>query len=146
MSRKPISAEIQARLLAESRRRCAICFGLNGALNVKRGQLAHLDKDPSNSSPENIIFLCLEHHDEYDSSTSQSKNLTKGEILEYQKQLRAELERRWTAGELITSPPTSILNIVLNVKNVGGAGGAGGLFGGGGGGGGAAGGSGGNGG
>lgn len=138
MNRKAIPKEVQARLLAESRRRCAVCYGLEHDLQVKRGQLAHLDKDPSNSNPENIIFLCFPHHDEYDSTTRQSKNLTQGEILTYHTQLVAELERQWSSGEFSAPPPPSPISVVLNVQNTGGAGGAGGMFGGGGGGGGAA--------
>jgi len=45
-------------------------------LQVKKGQLAHLDRSPANDAPDNPLFLCLAHDDEYDSRTSQSKNLT----------------------------------------------------------------------
>jgi uncharacterized membrane protein YgcG len=146
MNRKAIPKDVQARLLAESRRRCAVCYGLEHDLRVKRGQLAHLDQDSSNSNPENIVFLCFDHHDEYDSTTRQSKKLTHGEILTYHRQLIAELERQWSSGEFSAPPPPPPISVVLNIQNIGGAGGAGGTFGGGGGGGGAASGSGGDGG
>lgn len=137
MSRAAISPEVQARILAESRRRCAICFGLDRDLERKKGQIAHLDQDSSNSSADNLVFLCLDHHDEYDSKTSQTKGITRLEILEYRTQLRSELERRWATGNLTAPPLPSPISLVMNVNNVGGAGGAGGIFGGGGGGGGA---------
>jgi hypothetical protein len=54
---------------------------------LKAGQIAHLDRNSSNSAADNLAFLCLEHHDEYDSRTSQRKGLTPGEV----KQMRAEL-------------------------------------------------------
>ena len=137
MSRKAIPPEVQARVLAESRRRCAVCYGLSRDLQVKRGQLAHLDQDPSNNKQTNIVFLCFDHHDEYDSTTRQSKGLTLAEILAYHRQLVDELERQWSTGEFSAPPSPAQISIVLNVQNAGGPGGAGGIFGGGGGGGGA---------
>lgn len=145
MTRRVIPEEVQTRLLAESRRRCAICYGLHHDLRSKRGQLAHLDHDPSNNNPENIAFLCFDHHDEYDSKTSQSKKLSMGEVLAYHKQLVAELERQWSLGEFSAPAPPSPISVVLNIQNTGGRGGDGGFFGGGGGGGGASGGGGGGG-
>ena len=143
MNRKAVPAEVQAKLLAESRRRCAVCYAMKGDLEEKRGQIAHLDQEPSNNKPENLIFLCFDHHDIYDSTTRQSKNFTHTELVTYREQLIAELERRWTSGEYVSSPKPASISLVLNVQNSGGAGGAGGLFGGGGGGGGAPGGDGG---
>jgi uncharacterized membrane protein YgcG len=137
MSRARISPEVQARVLAESRRRCAVCYGLNNDASKKKGQIAHLDQDAANNSESNLIFLCFDHHDDYDSTTRQAKGLTQLELLEYRSQLIAELERRWASGDLDASPSQSPISIVLNVSASGGAGGAGGMFGGGGGGGGA---------
>ena len=37
-------------------------FYLDGDLDEKIGQIAHLDKNPSNSAEDNIAFLCLLHH------------------------------------------------------------------------------------
>jgi hypothetical protein len=45
-------------------------------LNEKLGQIAHLDKDPSNAAEDNLAFMCLVHHALYDSRTSQHKNYT----------------------------------------------------------------------
>jgi hypothetical protein len=66
-----------------SGRRCCLCFGLSGDFSQKRGQIAHLDKNPSNANPDNLVFLCLDHHDQYDSRTSQSKGITIHEIRYY---------------------------------------------------------------
>jgi hypothetical protein len=137
MSRPKIPPEIQARILADSRRRCAICFGLNRDLDRKPGQLAHLDHNAKNNVPENLVFLCMPHHDEYDSRTSQSKGFTKQEVELYRVELISELERLWAEVGLEAPQIPVTPTIVFNVSNVGGAGGAGGLFGGGGGGGGA---------
>jgi hypothetical protein len=56
-------------------------------VEVKTGQIAHLDRDRSNSTADNLAFLCLVHHDHYDSRTSQSKNLTVGEVKAYRTEL-----------------------------------------------------------
>jgi hypothetical protein len=91
-NRKSIPKDISVSILTRSRRRCALCFGLRGDLQEKKGQIAHLDQNPANSAENNLIYLCLEHHDQYDSSTSQSKGLTKDELLAYQVKLYLAIE------------------------------------------------------
>ena len=76
MPRQKVPQSTQTEVIMASRRRCCICFGLEIDVVRKRGQIAHLDGDPSNNDFENLAFLCLEHHDEYDGRTSQSKGLT----------------------------------------------------------------------
>lgn len=87
MSRPKVPVETQTRVITLSRRRCALCFGLEGDLSVKRGQIAHLDHNPSNNELDNVVFLCLPHHDEYDSPTSQSKGLQLKEVKIYRESL-----------------------------------------------------------
>jgi hypothetical protein len=77
--RKPVPDDIQQRIFDRSRRRCALCFHFNNDRTQKHGQLAHLDRDPSNFAEDNLVFLCLPHHDEYDTKRRQTKNLTIGE-------------------------------------------------------------------
>lgn len=79
-------------VLKKSRRRCCLCFGLNYDSMKKRGQIAHLDHDPANSNPENLAFLCLDHHDEYDSKTSQSKSIQINEVKAYRDDLYQYIE------------------------------------------------------
>lgn len=70
-----------------SKRRCAFCFGLERDLAQKDGQIAHIDRDHSNPEFDNLAFLCLEHHNQYDSKTSQSKGLASRELKAYQLRL-----------------------------------------------------------
>jgi len=56
-------------------------------MSRKRVQFAHIDRDPSNSTAENLAPLCLDHHDEYDSRPSQSKGITQHELRSYKDQL-----------------------------------------------------------
>lgn len=74
-NRKKIPVEVQKQVLLKSRRRCCLCFWLDGVDEVVKGQIAHLDQDASNNTFENLAFLCFEHHDEYDSRPNVSKGL-----------------------------------------------------------------------
>lgn len=77
MAKRPkIPTSVQTAVLTESRRRCCLCFHLDGDDSEKPGQIAHLDHDPTNNAEDNLAWLCLPHHDRYDSRTSQSKGLT----------------------------------------------------------------------
>jgi hypothetical protein len=77
-----------------SKRRCALCFHMRGDLSQKKGQIAHLDGDRSNFAEGNLIWLCLDHHDDYDTTTSQSKNFTIAEV----KKARADLDQAIADG------------------------------------------------
>ena len=79
--RKKIQQGVETQVLIESRRRCCLCFHLNGKLDANnKGQIAHIDRNRANNSEPNLAYLCLEHHDEYDSRTSQSKGITPDEL------------------------------------------------------------------
>ena len=106
MARKTIPEEIQSNVLLKSRRRCCLCFWLKGEDEVKKGQLAHLDGNNENSNEENLVFLCLEHHDEYDSTPRLSKGLRQREVKKWRDELYKEMEYRFCS---ITSGPLSIL-------------------------------------
>jgi hypothetical protein len=81
-----------AEVLEKSGRRCCLYYGLYGDLEVKRGQIAHLDHNYQNNNIDNLAFLCLKHHDEYDSRTSQSKGWTITEAKRYRTMLYKEIE------------------------------------------------------
>lgn len=90
-NRKPIPAQLETYVILASARRCALCFGFEGDLTRKKRQIAHIDQDSSNADETNLVYLCFEHHDEYDSSTSQSKGITQAELREYNRRLRAAI-------------------------------------------------------
>lgn len=81
--RKKLKITVERNILINCKRRCALCFGLNGDVGIKTGQIAHIDKNKNNDSEDNLLFLCLFHHDIYDSITSQSKNFTRSELVHY---------------------------------------------------------------
>lgn len=95
MSRPSVPTEIRNRVLVDCRRRCCICYGLHRDTERKRGQIAHLDRNRANNSLDNLAFLCLEHHDEFDGRTSQSKGLTPQEVRQFRKEPHEAIERLW---------------------------------------------------
>ena len=57
MARVTIPPEVIADVLVTSRRRCCVCFALSNDKEEKRGQVAHLDRDATNSARDNLVFL-----------------------------------------------------------------------------------------
>lgn len=92
-------------VLLKSRRRCCLCFGLKSDQGVKKGQIAHLDHDPANDRQDNLAFLCLKHHDQYDSTTSQSKSLRIGEVKAYREELYQFLASSKLQGSKTSGKP-----------------------------------------
>mgnify|MGYP002784177554 CR=1 FL=1 len=87
MTRKAISKVTQAGIVIKSKRRCALCVGLDGNTSERLGQIAHLNGDHSDNRFENLVWLCLEHHDKLDSKTSQTKNYTQLEAKNHRDRL-----------------------------------------------------------
>jgi hypothetical protein len=93
--RTSIPTATETLVLMASARRCALCFGFNGDLARKKGQIAHIDQIASNAEEKNLVYLCIEHHDEYDSTTSQVKGITEAELRAYKERLVCSV----TSGE-----------------------------------------------
>ncbi|MBD1899941.1 GUN4 domain-containing protein [Trichocoleus sp. DQ-A3] len=108
MGRKPIPPSIEIEVLTQSARRCCICFGLYQKFDVIKGQIAHLDHDNTNNKLDNLAFLCLDCHDEYDSKTSQGKGLTLQEVKRYRKLLYQEITKLRSLRT--TQAPASIID------------------------------------
>jgi hypothetical protein len=85
--RKAIGRSTEQEVLVLSKRRCCVCYALNSDAGEKKGQIAHLDSNAARSDFDNLVFLCLDHHDSYDSSSSQAKGLRPGEVREYRQDL-----------------------------------------------------------
>lgn len=104
-TRAPIARATEQRVLIASRRRCCLCLFLCNLDEVRKGQIAHLNHDAGESRFENLVFLCLEHHDEYDGKTSQSKGFTPEEVKEYRDRLyhrHGEIAK--TAATVVSDP------------------------------------------
>jgi Uncharacterized protein conserved in bacteria (DUF2321) len=85
--RRKLPPTTERQILLSSGRRCCICWGLDHKIATVRGQIAHLDHDRNNHDADNLAFLCLPHHDEYDSTPSQSKGLSRDEVRRYRASL-----------------------------------------------------------
>jgi hypothetical protein len=85
---------IESVVLERSRRRCAFCWGLEFDLGVKDVQIAHIDGDPSNNAIDNLVALCLVHHNQYDTTPRQTKRLTPTEAKRYRDQLYDILRKK----------------------------------------------------
>jgi len=97
-SRVPIPPAVRDEVLRRCKRRCCMCYGLNGVLQIKDGQIAHLDRDSSNASIDNLAFLCLECHAVYDKKSNRVLSYTPGELKYYRDMLYAALGQdrvRW---------------------------------------------------
>ena len=78
--RKRIPAPEETEVLARSRRKCCLCAHHELRFDVRPGQIHHIDGDPKNHRLENLVWLCLEHHDKCQSSSPIAKGYTKREI------------------------------------------------------------------
>src|SRR5690348_13611853 len=45
--RKHVPSDVEVRVLEKSKRRCCLCFSLDGDFKEKEGQIAHLDRNPA---------------------------------------------------------------------------------------------------
>jgi hypothetical protein len=91
--RKKIPGKVETAVLTKSRRRCCLCFGLHGDATEKGGQLAHLDRDPSNRAFDNLAWLCLDHHNSYDSKAQQAKGYTISEVKRHRNKMYLALAK-----------------------------------------------------
>jgi hypothetical protein len=85
MRRKRFPKTVESEVLFKCRRRCALCFGLDGDTTEKEGQVAHIDRNPANAVLENAAFLCTKHHSRYDSRSKQTKGFVPDELRSYQR-------------------------------------------------------------
>ena len=95
MSRKAIPDDVQNSILTKSRRRCCLCFWLDGRDEVQKGQIAHLDQNNENAEEDNLAFLCFDHHDEYDGVPRLAKGLREREVRHWRDELYREMEYRF---------------------------------------------------
>lgn len=122
--RTQLSKNIETEVLVACRRRCCLCYFLRDMNEPKKGQIAHINKNRTQSVFSNLVYLCLEHHDEFDSSTSQSKGFTSEEVKRYRDNLYKKLgtERSLSSNkneyELVDAPNPRKLNENLIDRNL----------------------------
>jgi len=122
MTRKSIPERTELNVLLKSARKCCLCAHFNRDFSVKKGQVAHIDRDNSNNAEENLAFLCLPCHDEYDSLPSQSKRIQPGELIEAKRLVEAHcssLKGLRTSVEIsVRVQPSVFSNLELSLQHV----------------------------
>lgn len=89
-NRSHIPRDIAANVAMLVRRRCCLCWHLDDKKDARKGQIAHLNRKRDDHRLSNLVWLCLDHHDDYDGRTSQSKNYMELEVRRYRNLLIKE--------------------------------------------------------
>src|SRR5271155_4843846 len=105
--RKTVPSKNMTAVLVKSARRCPLCYHLQGDLTEKVGQIAHLDDDPTNGAEDNLAWICMPHHSQYDSTTSQHKNYTLAEVKELRLKLYEAIARGERGAVAVPMTPTA---------------------------------------
>ena len=92
--RTRIPKDVEASILTKCLRRCCLCVILKNDWDTKKGQIAHLDDDPLNNAPDNLAWLCLEHHAESHSRSRQAKSFTPREIKSHRDRMLKEIDAK----------------------------------------------------
>lgn len=76
--------------------RCCLCewHGAFPPPRTQNGQIHHLDGDRSNSDPDNLVWLCLDHHEEAGKKGRVSRNLSPATIRRYRTLLQRTIARQ----------------------------------------------------
>lgn len=72
-NRTTVDKSVMQDVLLKSRRRCCLCYAA-GIDRPVDGQIAHITADRSDSSEDNLVFLCLDHHRQFDSSGKRAES------------------------------------------------------------------------
>jgi hypothetical protein len=92
--RKRIPEQTKTEILIACRRKCCLCWSWKDDWSPKEGNFAHIDRDPSNASKENLVFLCFDHHNQNDSKPSQGAQIRPAEVKDARDRLAEHLTGR----------------------------------------------------
>jgi len=97
---------------AESHQACAICLSMNN------GEVAHIDAsaDTYNNSPENLLFLCPNHHTEYDLGFKADSNVTRAAILAAKEMRQGDRRRSLRFEGNVTAALKAVLRTLEGVQ------------------------------
>jgi hypothetical protein len=97
--RVPVPDEVRSEVARKCRRRCCMCYYLYNGTDPVDGQIAHLDQDNTNSHPDNLAYLCLECHKNFDRKSNRVMGYLAAEIKHYRDELHREMnddQVEWT--------------------------------------------------
>ncbi len=104
--RKSLGGKVAAGVMVGVCRRCSLCYGLHNDMKEKRGQIAHVDRDRANDDPDNLVWLCLFHHDDYDRTGHISKEITAAEVKIYRNRLTTAIAAGAQSQVPVAASPT----------------------------------------
>lgn len=78
-TRKRIPAAVEADIQFKADRKCCVC-------KAEGDHIHHLDSNPANNVPDNLIFLCFKHHNEATIKVSLRKGLSKETLIRFREQ------------------------------------------------------------
>src|SRR4051812_21320008 len=102
VARVPIPPHVEAELAYLSDRTCCLCRVPHLQL-----QIHHLDGDPSNNNPGNLVLLCLQHHGEAEITGGLGRKLSSAAIQRFRTEWYAAVAERRGAGESVNRAPQS---------------------------------------
>ena len=114
--RKKIPQPTEARLMFNADHTCCIC-----QQKGKPVQINHMDGDPSNNDYDNLIVLCLDHHEVVSRKSHMAKGYSVGELKLYKRQWEYEVRKNRgliPEDRLIGKPLSPIEDIVVEVLSI----------------------------
>ena len=87
MSRPPVPKRLQQKLLYDSQYVCAVCQS-DGC------HIHHIDQDHSNNAEDNLIVLCVSHHNEAHTKRDHSKNLDSSALRDAKQKWNAAVQAK----------------------------------------------------
>jgi hypothetical protein len=105
--RSPIPSDVAADVLFASDSTCCICRERGKAV-----QLHHIDEDPSNNEPGNLVVLCLECHNQTQISGGFGRRLNDTVVIKYRDEwLVRVIQRRDTADRAAIEKMIGPMNV-----------------------------------
>ncbi|MGI8729742.1 MAG: hypothetical protein ACR2LK_07065 [Solirubrobacteraceae bacterium] len=98
---------------AECHQSCAICGDMNS------GELAHMDAvaDTLNNSPDNLLFLCPNHHTEYDYGHKVRSNVSRDVVLAAKRMKRESRRRTLKFEGNVAAMLRSVIQAVRSIES-----------------------------
>jgi hypothetical protein len=99
LQRKPIPTSVEGKILYLADHTCSIC-----TTRYKDVQIHHIDEDPANNDPANLIVVCLDCHSRITGRRGLGKGYTVGEVRSYKRSWEARVRVSRGAYKSISAP------------------------------------------
>lgn len=106
-----VPESLRREVMYESAYRCAVCQ--SGGKHIH-----HIDKDSSNNEKDNLVLLCVDHHDEAHTTRENSLNLTAARLKHARMRWTSKVRERREAFATVQGQPDSAARSVVPVGAV----------------------------